>query len=117
MSEKIKVYQKPTCTKCRQTLARLNECGVEFEAVNYYEMPLTEAELRKLVEKLGIPPRELLRKGEAIYRELELGKREVSDDELIRLMVKHPDLMQRPIVVRGDKAVLARPVENLDQLL
>ena len=117
MSETIKVYQKPTCTKCRQTLARLNECGVEFEAVNYYETPLTETELRKLVDKLGIPPRELLRKGEAIYRELELGKREVSDDELIRLMVKHPDLMQRPIVVRGERAVLARPVENLDALL
>jgi arsenate reductase (glutaredoxin) len=117
MSEKIKVYQKPTCTTCRKTLGRLNECGVEFEAINYYETPLTKAELRKLVDQLAISPRELLRKGEAIYRELDLGKREVSDDELIRLMVAHPDLMQRPIVVRGDKAVLARPVENLDRLL
>ena len=117
MSEKIKVYQKPTCSTCRKTLAHLKECGVEFEAVNYYEVPLTETELRKLVDQLGIPPRELLRKGEAIYRELDLGKREVSDDELIRLMVEHPDLMQRPIVVRGERAVLARPVENLDQLL
>lgn len=117
MSDKITVYQKPTCTKCRQALARLNECGVEFEAVNYYEAPLTEAALRELINKLGIAPRELLRKDEAIYRELELGKREVSDDELIRLMLAHPDLMQRPIVVRGDRAVLARPVENLDHLL
>lgn len=117
MSDKIKVYQKPTCTTCRKTLGRLKECGVEFEAVNYYKTPLTEPELRALIDKLGIPPRELLRKGETIYRELELGKREVSDDELIRLMVANPDLMQRPIVVRGDKAVLARPVENLDTLL
>src|SRR5918912_1074941 len=75
MGDTITVYQKPTCTKCRQTLARLNECGVEFEAVNYYETPLTEEALRELINKLGIAPRELLRKGEAIYRELELGKR------------------------------------------
>lgn len=117
MSDKVTVYQKPTCTKCRQTIARLNECGVEFDAINYYETPLTEDGLGELVNKLGIAPRELLRKDEAIYRELELGKRDVPDDELIRLMVAHPDLMQRPIVVRGDKAVLARPVENLDKLL
>lgn len=117
MSDKITVYQKPTCTKCRQTLARLGECGVEFESVNYYETPLTEPALRELVDKLGIAPRELLRKDEAVYRELELGRREVADDELIRLMVAHPDLMQRPIVVRGDRAVVARPLENLDKLL
>ena len=117
MSDKVTVYQKPTCTKCRQTLARLNECGVEFEAVNYYETPLTEAGLRELVNKLGIAPRELLRKDEAVYRELGLARLDAPDDELIRLMVAHPDLMQRPIVVRGDKAVLARPIENLDKLL
>ena|SRR6266498_3733710 len=117
MSDKITVYQKPTCTKCRQTLARLTECGVEFESINYYETPLTEAGLRELVNKLGMAPRELLRKDETLYRELELGKRDVSDDDLIRLMVEHPDLMQRPIVVRGDKAVVARPLENLDKLL
>lgn len=117
MGDTITVYQKPTCSKCRQTLARLNECNVEFEAVNYYETPLTEDSLGELINKLGITPRELLRKDEAIYRELELGRREVADDELIRLMVEHPDLMQRPIVVRGDRAVLARPVEILDSLL
>ena len=117
MSDKITVYQKPTCSKCRQTLARLNECGVEFESVNYYETPLDEAALRELVTKLGIAPRELLRKDEAVYRELGLGQRDVPDDELIQLMIAHPDLMQRPIVVRGDRAVVARPVENLDKLL
>lgn len=117
MTDKIIVYQKPTCTKCRQTLAHLRECDVDFEAVNYYETALDQKELRKLIHKLGISPRELLRTGEPIYRELGLGKREVSDDELIRLMVQHPDLMQRPIVVRGEKAVLGRPVENVDELL
>ena len=66
---------------------------------------------------MGLSPRELVRTSEPIYRELELGKREISDDELISLMVKHPDLIQRPIVERGKTAVLGRPVENIRVLL
>jgi len=66
---------------------------------------------------MGIKPRELLRTSEAIYRELGLGKKELSDDQLISLMVKHPDLIQRPIVERGDRAVLGRPIENVKTLL
>jgi len=73
--------------------------------------------LRELVKKMGIKPRELLRTSEAIYRELGLGKKELSDDQLISLMVKHPDLIQRPIVERGDRAVLGRPPENIKGLL
>ena len=73
--------------------------------------------MRELVKKMGIKPRELLRTSEAIYRELGLGKKELSDDELISLMVKHPDLIQRPIVERGDRAVLGRPIENVKTLL
>jgi len=73
--------------------------------------------LRELIKKIGIKPRELLRTSESIFRELELGKKEMSDDEVIALMVKHPDLMQRPIVERGERAVLARPVENVKTLL
>ena len=117
MSETIKVYQKPTCSKCRETLGILKERGVEFDSINYYETPVSVEELRELINKLGISPRDLLRKGEQAYRDLELGKREVSDDELIKLMVENPDLMQRPIVVRGEKAVLARPPENVCELL
>ena len=117
MSDTIKIYQKPTCSKCRETLGILKECGVEFESINYYETPLNVEELRGLVNKLGISPRDLLRKGEQAYRDLGLGQREVSDDELIKLMVENPDLMQRPIVVRGDKAVLARPPANVEELL
>jgi arsenate reductase len=66
---------------------------------------------------MNLAPRELLRKSEAIYRELDLGKGEFSDDEIIQLMLKHPDLIQRPIVERGDKAVLGRPVENIKALI
>jgi len=66
---------------------------------------------------MGIGPRELLRAGEAVYKELGLGRRELSDDELIRLMAEHPDLLQRPIVERGDRAVLGRPTEKIKDLL
>jgi len=117
MDDKITIYQKPTCSKCRTTLEILKDRGADFISINYYEKPITAVELRKLVDKLGITPRELLRKGEQVYRDLGLGTREVSHDELIQLMVENPDLIQRPIVVKGEKAVLARPPENVNELL
>jgi len=117
MSERITVYQKPTCTKCRSTLKILRERGAEFDAVNYYETPFTANQLRTLIKKLGISPRQLLRKDEQVYRDLNLARREASDDELIELMVANPDLIQRPIVVRGTKAVLGRPPESVEELL
>ena len=95
----------------------MKDRGVEFDSVNYYETPLTVPELRDLVHKLGISPRELLRKGEQVYRELKLGQRDLTDDELIEIMVENPDLMQRPIVVRGKKAVLGRPPESVEDLI
>ena len=91
--------------------------GVDFAKVNYYIEPLNEEKLRELVKKMAIKPRELLRTSESIYRELGLGKNEFSDDELISLMAKHPDLIQRPIIERGDRAVLGRPTENVKELL
>lgn len=117
MSDNITVYEKPTCTKCREMDRFLRESNVDFSKVNYYLEPIGEKKLRELIEKMGIGPRELLRKSESIYRELGLGKGEFSDDEIISLMVKHPDLIQRPIVERGDRAVLGRPTENVKILL
>ncbi len=117
MSEKITVYEKPTCSKCREVDKILRESGNEYEKINYYVKPLNEAKLRELLKKMKIAPRELLRTTESIYKELKLSKSEHSDDELIKLMVKHPDLIQRPIVERGSKAVLGRPVENIQKIL
>lgn len=88
-----------------------------FEKVNYYTSPLSEKKLRELLKKMRLRPRDIMRKSEAIYRELDLGKRELSDDELIALMVEHPDLIQRPIIERGPRAVLGRPVENVKEIL
>ena len=117
MSDKIKIYQKPTCTKCRMTIGILKDRGVAFDSINYYENPLSADELRKLIDKLGIEPRELLRKDEKIYRDLDLARRQIPDDELITLMVENPDLIQRPIVVKGEKAVLGRPPQSVEELL
>lgn len=114
---KITVYEKPTCTKCREMDRFLRESGVDFSKINYYFEPLSEQKLRELIRKMNLSPRDLLRTSEAIYRELGLSKKDLSDDEIISLMVKHPDLMQRPIVERGDRAVLGRPTENVKPLL
>lgn len=117
MSNKITIYQKPTCSKCRATLAILKESGEEFEAVNYYEVPLTIEQLRGLIEKLGVPVRDVLRSDEPLAHSLKLAEQQLSDDELIKIMVDNPDLIQRPIVVRGDEAVLCRPPEKVTKLL
>ena len=117
MSEKIIIYQKPTCSKCRATLSILKESKEEFESINYYEVPLTSNQLRELREKLGLSVRDMLRSEEQLAHSLNLARRQLSDDELIDIMVENPDLIQRPIVVRGDKAILCRPPENVMKLL
>lgn len=114
---KITIYQKPTCSTCRQVHAALREAGVDVDAVDYYTDPLPRAKLEELVRKMNIPVRDLLRTKEPIYKTLGLGEREVSDAELVDLMVAHPDLMQRPIVERGERAILARPADRLREIL
>ena len=95
----------------------LRERGVDFSKVNYYLDPLSGKKLKGLIGKMKIKPRDLLRKSESIYKELRLSEDKFSDDELVALMVEHPDLIQRPIIERGDRAVLGRPTENVEELL
>ena|SRR6187399_1237310 len=113
----ITIYQKPTCSTCRQVYKALKEGGVDFDAVDYYVDPIPKAKLKQLLGKMGMKPRDLLRTKEEIYKTLKLGERELSDDELLELMVKHPDLIQRPIVEKGARAILARPAERLKEIL
>jgi arsenate reductase len=114
---KITIYQKPTCTTCRQVYKALKESGVDFDAVDYYVDPIPKDKLQALVKKMGITPRDLLRRHEPIYKELRLGERDLSDLELIDVMASHPDLIQRPIVEKGSRAILARPAERLKEIL
>lgn len=117
MSDSIKIYQKPTCSKCREAMKVLRDSGLAFEAVDYTSEPLTAAELSDLIQKLGVKPRDLLRTKEDTYRKLNLARRELSDDHLITLMVTYPQLIQRPIVERGGRAVIGRPIENVKRLI
>ena len=114
----LTVYEKPTCSTCRKLRLLLAEQGVvEYESVDYHVTGIREDELRGLLHKIGCGPREVLRTREPLAQELGLDQGEVSDDELIALMVANPALLQRPIVVRGDRAVLARPIERALELL
>ena len=112
----MKIYHNPRCRKSRETLALMTDAGVEPEIVEYLKTPPTEAELKAILKKLGLAPQQLLRKGEKIFKEEYKGK-ELSDDEWIAAMAANPILIERPIVVSGNKAVLGRPPENVNQLL
>jgi len=112
----IVVYQKPTCSTCRQVYRSLKESGVEFEAVDYYVDPIPREKLLELLRKMDMKPRQLLRTNEQIYEQLQLRERELSDGEIVDLMVRYPDLIQRPIVENGPRAILARPAERLKEL-
>ena len=111
----LTVYEKPTCTTCRNLAKLLTERGVDFERVDYHVEPLPEDKIRDLLRKAGAGPRDVLRPKEAGPLGLDLDG--LSDDELIALMVEHPQLLQRPIVERGDRAVLARPPERVLEIL
>ena len=113
----IVIYQKPTCSTCREVYNTLKDAGVDFEAVDYYVDPIPRAKLVELLRKMKMKPRALLRTKEPLYRTLGLATREFSDDELIDLMSEHPDLIQRPIVEKGARAILARPADRIKEIL
>jgi arsenate reductase (glutaredoxin) len=109
----LTVYEKPTCTTCRALFALLSERGVDFERVNYIVDPLSASEIRDLLRKACLRPRDVVRMKEAGARELALD----DDDAVLVALEARPELLQRPIVVCGDRAVLARPPEKVLELL
>jgi arsenate reductase len=113
---KITVYEKPTCTTCRKVSKLLIENGVDFEKVNYYIEPFSKTQLQSLLKKMKINPSDLLRKNEQAYKDLKIKEKNFSEDQILELMIKHPDLVQRPIVEMGNKAILARPPEKIREL-
>ena len=113
----ITIYQKPTCSTCRQVYAALRASGADVNAVDYYTDPIPRATLEELIRKMGITPRQLLRTKEAAYRTLGLAEAHVTDAQIIDAMVANPDLIQRPIVEKGRRAILARPAERLKEIL
>jgi arsenate reductase len=111
------IFHNPRCSKSRQTLELLSENGVNPKIVKYLETPPTAKELRDILDMLGISPRELMRKGETEYKEQGLADENLTDEELIMAMVKTPKLIERPIVVKGNKAALGRPPVSVLDIL
>jgi arsenate reductase len=113
----VTIYHNPRCSKSRQTLALLQEKGVEPKIVEYLKTPPAAAELKRILKKLGLKPRDIVRKGEAAYAELGLKDAEFTDDALLALMVENPSLIERPIVVAGEQAAIGRPPEQVLKIL
>ena len=112
--KKITIYEKPTCTTCRKVNKLLVEKGIDYNKVNYYIEPFTEQKLKSLLKKMNMKPSELLRKREKAAKMIDLKKE--SEEKILKLMVSNPDLVERPIIEMGNKAVLARPPEKLNEL-
>lgn len=117
MPEKMTIYHNPRCSKSRQTLALLQEKGVEPDVVLYLQDTPDVDTLESLTQKLDIEPRMLLRKGEEAYKQLGLADTSLPNETLLEAMAANPKLIERPIVVKGNKAVLGRPPENVLEIL
>jgi arsenate reductase (glutaredoxin) len=113
--EEFVIYHNPRCSKSRAALELLQQRGIEPTIIEYLKTPPTENQLREVIKKLGIKPAALLRKGEDVFKEKFAG-RDLSDDECVAAMLEYPILIERPIVVRGERAVVGRPSERINEL-
>ena len=117
MSENVRIFHNPKCSKCRLTMDILNDKGIETTAVEYLNTPPDAAELNEVLALLGIEPRELMRKHEAPYKENDLDNPDLSREQLIQAMIEHPILIERPIIINGNKATIGRPPEKVLDIL
>ncbi len=114
--QNIQIWHNPKCSKSRNAMTLLEEKGINADIVKYLESTPTKEQLTEVLKKLNMSARELLRTGEDVYKELNL-KDENDEEKLINIMVENPILIERPIIIKGDIAVIARPIENLEELL
>lgn len=113
----VTIYHNPRCSKSRQTLALIRDKGIEPEIVEYLNTPPSASKMKQLLTMLDMEPAQIMRKGEDIYKELGLKDADLSKAELIKTLVDNPKLIERPIVVNGNKAALGRPPENVLKIL
>lgn len=114
---KATIYHNPRCSKSRQTLALLEDKGVELEIIEYLKTPPDQETLQDILTKLGIEPMDLIRKGESIFDELTLSDKATDMTALVNAMIEHPILIERPIVLANDKATIGRPPESVLDIL
>lgn len=110
------IYHNPRCTKSRETLKLLEEGNTPHEIVEYLKNPPSKETLKEIAHKLGMKPMDFVRKGEKLYKEKFSGQ-EITDEEWFSILAQNPILIERPIVVKGDKAIIGRPPENVKKLL
>ncbi len=113
----IRLYHNPRCSKSREALALLRGRGVEPRIVEYLKDAPTTAELERLLKQLDLEPRQLMRRGEAVYKELDLDRPALSRAALIDALATHPILIERPIAISGERAVIGRPPQKVLELL
>ena len=113
----VQIYHNPRCSKSKQALSYLEKKGITPEIIPYLETPPTADELRMVLLKLDLSPRDIMRTNEKLYKELELSDTSLSEEALITVMCAHPILIERPIVINGDHAKLARPADVIDEIL
>ena len=113
----ITIYQKPACTTCKEVYQILKEANTDFDTVDYFTDPIPKAKLKELIQKLGLPVEELIRKKDQLYSDLRLGEKQLTEGQWLDLLAIYPDLLQRPIVERGDKAIVARPARKIREFL
>ena len=117
MSSDVRIFLNPSCTKCRLSMQLLNDNGVNPEVVEYLNQPPSSKELNEILDLLGFEPRELMRQHEAPYAECNLADESLSRDQLIQAMIDNPILIERPIVIKGNKATIGRPPERILDIL
>lgn len=113
----VKIYHNPRCSKSRQTLSLLQEQGLEPQIIEYLTHPPSKSQLKKILALLDMQPRDLMRQKEPDYKQCHLDDPNLTEDELIEAMIQHPKLIERPIVINGDKAALGRPPEHVLEIL
>jgi arsenate reductase len=116
MKKKVTLYYNPRCSKCREALCMLEEKGIEAEIIEYLKTPPTEKELKAVLEKLGLKPVDIIRTKEPLFEKKFKGKKH-SDAEWIKIMSKNPILIERPIAIEGNKAIVGRPPINIFTIL
>jgi arsenate reductase len=113
----MKIYHNPRCRKSRETLQIIEDAGIEPEIIEYLKETPSVDELDAVLKKLKLEPQDVMRKGEAVYKELKLKEKDLTRQQALKIMVENPKLIERPIVVKGKKAILGRPPENVNELL
>jgi len=113
----ITIYQKPTCSTCKEVYQILKESNADMETVDYFTDPIPKAKLRELIQKIGLPIEELIRKKDQLFQDLRLGEKKLTEGQWLDLLAIYPDLLQRPIVEKGDKAIVARPARKIREFL